>query len=389
MNKRFFPKLAIALLFLIVIMEIFFLIIPKMKGNLSNRETAKRFNDECSNNSDWERCYADNFYEFTKKAEVQDAIEILVQLHGLDEKSRGCHLIAHYISISETEKNPREWKETLTKMDPSICTGGLIHGAIEVHSRTDGKFKITAESMEEICKYVGTNFSNRDENRCVHILGHLLLYQEEGNIKKATDVCPDVKEKTRFDCYRGIFMESETRENLILHAGFEPLAWTVENTKRQEEICLGYEGLASIACWRELSHMYVLDGAPTPSQVYTSCQNAPTTEATNHCYFESVGIHIISGLDAKYYPDLCKPYLNEIDNLRQCIDAAIQNLITSSPEFIDTAVKFCDVLGDDGKTVCYKQIGYELSFLNNPTLIEQYCERVPEEYYQECASSIN
>lgn len=124
-----------------------------------------------------ENCYADQLYALTKREKMEFAKQVLFELQKIDPlQARGCHLMAHKISYAEMEKDPSKWLILLRQQEPDLCTGGFLHGILEIHMKYDKNFNLTASQFPVIC----SNVKQTGILSCNHILGHLLLVEKGG-----------------------------------------------------------------------------------------------------------------------------------------------------------------------------------------------------------------
>lgn len=350
-----------------------------------HQDAVKAYNGCLKTITTKERCYTNFFYALTKKHNFTYSISALKVLNTIDVQSRGCHLIAHMIAIAETEKNPDRWKDLISKMDINMCSGGLVHGVLEAHTRYDNNFTLNSKTIDEICTFVEGNFGKQGEYNCSHIMGHLALSQELGNFQKALDFCNGITPQRKYECYSGVFMENETRDNLVIHDGFIKVKWDDDFIKVQEGICSQYSDEQANACWREISHLYVARYQDDPFKVFKACSRAPTKKATEDCYVHASTIIVVSIYTSK--DDLisvCAPLESHPGAKDQCLSSVIGALLTSSSAFVDRAKIFCNSLGSDDVASCYSKIGRNLSMLATPEEHRQLCSTVPKEYYINC-----
>lgn len=389
MIKRFiFPFLLI----LIVGTLSFFLInrsthpVSKTTFDYNPQQEAEKIYSNCQG-KDLNICYPESFGELTKVSTLPLALTTLHLLQDLDPSSRGCHLIAHYIAISETLKKPNRWKDLISTLDPNECGGGFIHGVLEAHWRVDHFFQLNANSLNDICEYVDSKAHQKGaESSCDHIMGHILLSVENADIDKAVHECEKVAPKYRFGCSTGVFMENLTRENLVAHGLAQPLKWDEETTKKQETLCQNYSGETATGCWREMAHLYSSLANLDPYNIHQLCLKAPTKDSQNQCYYHSIDISMASShFSSNILPKICSFYSS--DNLKGCIDRLVHGATSVTPKYADRVINFCQILSNDPKYYCFTKLGQSLANLVSLSERENLCHQVPDEYKNLCQRS--
>ena len=356
------------------------------------RKSANQLLAACRKNGGGEFCYANQFGLLTKATSLKHAIDTLYAVQSVDTVARGCHLISHSISIAETEKDPSIWKEIIAEVPPDVCTGGFVHGVLEARMIVDKNFTIDANTVPEVCAIVDKNTGGRGKDQdCSHIMGHLLMVETGGDIKTASAVCDSIPQNLQYECQSGVFMENETRENLISHKLKERLFWNEEATKAQEDICRQYTGTAAKGCWREVVHMYAFIAKDDPLAVYRRCSAAPEKGIVDDCYLHGVGIMAVSfRFDQSNFGKFCTPYTNEKGLYYQCMSITIGSLLTSTPEFSDRAIAFCNAVAEESKYDCFGRLGERLAYVvEQPLERERYCTTAPEKYKKLCLAQVN
>lgn len=349
---------------------------------------AARLFQLCANRIDHEECYSKQFSQLATNYDLDTVTKTLFTTQDLDPNARACHLIGHYIMLSEVGKDPEKWKETLKKIDSNWCTGGFVHGVLEAHSRYDPSFEINAQTVQDVCTYVAEvdKHPGGDFN-CAHIMGHILLATQKGSIPRSVPICAAVGSKLEYECQSGVFMENETLDNLIAHGvAKEHIPWNAQTTAAQEKICGEYTGVPQTACWREIVHMYAYTAQDDPQKVYKMCQKAANQESWDQCYFHGTGIMAVSSnfdyeTNAQY---LCQPYEDNPEKMQFCLGNAIGSLIASSTKFADQAILLCKKLPENFQGPCYGQLGNSLVGVTTQDERVGLCADVPMPYQPLC-----
>lgn len=337
----------------------------------------------------FETCYATELGDLTKKTTLEFAVQTLSELEKIDSNANECHLIAHEIALAETSKDPNSWKEMLRRTDPQQCGGGYLHGIIESRYKLDPSFVLNDKTMTEICSLVKDTQGPAGDFNCTHIMGHLLLVEDSPDFKEAVKGCynfPDDPKILRNECFAGVFMENEFRDNLAVHGLAKHIDWNKQTTDDQKKLCLSFSGREAMGCWRELAHMVVVISNEDPAQVYQYCAQAPTQTDVFACYEHAMTLMLSSSkFNSDYLGQLCKYYQPDQD-FPYCADVAVFHLMDITPNLAPRIIQFCQVTPDANKSSCFKNIGRQLKVMFTPAERNQLCSGVSENYQSACSS---
>lgn len=356
------------------------------QNNISEN-IARKFLDSCPDKTSKERCYTEQFREFTRSNYIKQSIAVLDALQTIDKDARGCHLISHIISGTETDKDPSKWKELIAQVPASACTGGFLHGILESIASRDPNFYLDEKKIDEICVFIRDSQGSYSLSNCAHIMGHILLAQEQGSISNAVNICGQVPSNMSYECFSGVFMENMTRDNLLAHGISEKIPWNTDTIRAQEQICAQTSNPTSNqACWRELAHMYAFVTHNSPQAVYDKCQKAPSKQSAVDCYLHSVGIMSVSGAKIPgLHQQLCEPLKDQPTDRLKCVQWAIGSMLSSSVEFIDEVLLFCVNVHKTDQPACFQRIVsiVELQKLDSNKNIE-LCQKINTHYKIKC-----
>lgn len=328
-----------------------------------------------------EQCYAKAFYNLTQKNPMSYSASVLDELQVIDPKNAiGCHFISHKISQAETEKDPSRWKELLGELNFNKCTGGFLHGVIEAHLAKDPDFTINIESADLICNQIVSDPQSR--RSCFHIMGHLLLFQNNANLMKAVDSCKPFEEgMPKYECLSGAFMENLTREYLVAHGITEKLPWNLDNTKKIEKLCGEYDGLAQKACWKEISYMYWSVYATDQNKLFEACNRAPKEDMATDCFIYGAGNMITSyRFNMKRLPEVCSVYDYSDIRYKSCTRQLIGSLLNTSVKNLNNSMYLCSELKKEVQPFCFNSIIQVLTVNNmGQSQVEYVCKNKPKE----------
>lgn len=342
---------------------------------------------DCRNLENKETCYAKAFENLTQATSRDHAFAVLRELQKVDQKARGCHFIAHSISITETRKDPTKWRELMNTAPPD-CSYGAAHGALEVHASTFPDGKLPKTEIPNLC-------NNPDLNNCTHGLGHLLLVLNEDDIQESLTDCERLPHDNlgKFECLTGVFMERITALNLETHglAGKEALNWPAR-VPELEILCKEQSDSASVACWKEIVHAVLVKVKNDPQQLINFCEKAPGEQETRQCIDHAIGIMASSyqfNLD-KMHP-ICEVSAKAEDYQERCYAHLVSATLSTVPQEIPSAVRFCSSLKTPYQSSCFTMIGNSLQRTGpeNRALLTKECLKAPENYQANCTSGGN
>src|SRR3989344_7728896 len=298
---RIMPRILTFLLVLLIFLDVF-IIARKIEGDRAQKEMNTKITQiteniasECFKSTlSWRKCSYDKMSEIAKTIPFDSSIKIMKALEKIDPRSRDCHLMAHAVATAEMERNPNSWKEFLTKVDANYCTGGFIHGMVEGLNRYDKSFKLDENSLPAICGIVKKSVKGSGGDQyCAHISGHILLTEQAGLIDESVEVCSKVPKNLQYQCNGGVFMESITRDNLILHGLGEHI--------------------------------------PTNQKTTDLCRKAPSNIYGNECYLHASGLIIREPrLSTDIKNSVCNPLIGNNVLFRRCISGVINTLLSAS-----------------------------------------------------------
>ncbi|HVT01086.1 MAG TPA: hypothetical protein VHE53_02510 [Patescibacteria group bacterium] len=352
-KKKLILALNCFLLVFSIILATFIIGKPNKENHDGNNNTnyTKLFVTKCKNTQTWRTCYGEKLSSFVKTNTIDSTLLLLNDIENQDPKTRDCHILAHYISSAVVEKNPKDWRKLLQKVNIAACNYGFVHGSIEGLSRYDKSFEINPKNIPGICEQINNISKANSDQGCAHIMGHILLSEQcdqsvEEGLKTTISECDELPINLQHECYAGAFMESFTRDNLNSECNTPHIPWGTEAiAMQQENTCLQYSGKQADSCWQEISHIYNALFPNNPERVYGECQHAPTKENTIYCYHHAVFTLVLNeSADKKYFASLCEPFLNYEPNYTTCYKDIVMSLISASSKFETKAKQFCNSL---------------------------------------------
>ena len=385
MRKKFKKsRIIVIILILIVAVELVFLLTKPLQKSAETE--AQSIVSQCAKTKNWYECFGSALARLNEKRDFGFSMSVFNEIQMADPKARDCHIMAHYLMLSEVKKNPSRWADLMKKIDPNACTYGFIHGVIEGRERYLGGNELDPQSVNRICELIFKKNSGYGvDQACAHIVGHIILAEQRGDIDKSVSICNGVDNKLRDPCYSGIFMESFTRDNLVAHGIGQHIPWNEETIKNQENICRKYPEEAAHGCWQEITHMYMSSSKNNPRMLWELCNHAPNDNDVLYCYMHGVGSQIKAMMKDEYKKVACEPFLKSDSKMKFCINYITLAFITESIKFFPDVLAFCNNdIPEKYKKECYKNIQQALSKYASVSVQNDLCTSAPADFRSYC-----
>lgn len=373
--------LSVALLFIAI-----FPLLPRTTKNTNEDLTlaASNLAKACTNiNNDKGKCYKESFVKLTEEKDFAFSVKTLALLQDMDPFTKSCHVIAHHIARTETLKNLSLWKELLNQVDVNSCGGGYPHGVLEAHFAQEPDFKISKDTINEICS-LGTPDKQR---MCAHMFGHLLLVQSAGEINPSLETCKLAEDRHWYNCLMGVFMEDHQKLALAEHALASEPKYDQNYGNTLIKQCKSYKDLEGVACWEEMGEIFAKINNYEQSKIYNNCLLATNNKERKECYLKGVVVmatHPVLYDTPLQLTSICQPYQDNQQDYSLCTSYLISALMEYSPKFANRGIALCANTKD--KQSCFEMLGNKLKS-KVATLPErqELCKDAPEEYLDTCA----
>lgn len=349
------------------------------------KNSAQTIANNCPPINNREECYKKEFTQLVKAKGIFYSQNTLYALQVLDSNLNHCHVLSHHISNVATRLNPSSWKEYTNKVDITTCGAGFFHGILEARIGYDQNFKITKASIDEICNQGKRDFK---ESTCNHILGHLLLLENEGNIEPSLPICNSLDNPTyQSECLNGVFMEDSFKPMLVEHGLAQIPVRDKIRLEKQEKRCFNYKDIEAQSCWIDMAEIYSEYYNYDTQKVYASCDKAPDPESRNQCYKKTV-VHLSVSPNfnsPEKLVGICSPYTKNEADYKTCLSNIIHSLMYYSAKFSDRAEMLCSNVDQKYQNYCFKDFGDNLK-INLPDKSQrlEYCSNSPAEYQSLC-----
>jgi hypothetical protein len=309
-----------------------------------------------------ETCYSKEFIKVSQEQGPVIAFAALASLQQKDNDAIGCHLIAHGIGTGAYKRDPKNWR-TLIRTVNSSCSYGAIHGILENYVSTLPGGHLPKEMIPTIC-------GEKPRADCNHSIGHLLLVEAGGDIKKGLELCQvfEYDKVQQFHCQTGIFMEYQTALNLVAHglASQDWLNWPAR-VNDLEKICRSYSGTDAVACWKEITHAALSKFNYDPKTIFDFCSSAQVVDGAKECRRHAIGIMSANvRFDLNKLKYMCAlPQKSDPTFESDCYVQMAASDLSTIPGDTEKVRTFCLSLEQQFQSACLAQVGYKQPKLND------------------------
>jgi hypothetical protein len=183
-------------------------------------------------------------------------------------------------------------------------------------------------------------------------------------------------------------MERITAFNLVEHglATKEALNWPAR-LPELTTLCNAQTGTNSVACWKEIVHVALVAVNNDPQKIVDFCQTAPGEKQTRECIDHSLGIMAGAyNFEINKMDPICEAHAKAPDFKNRCYANLVSATLSTVPQQIPDAVKFCSHISPVYQGACFTMIGNSLSRARPEykASLAQECAAAPESYRTAC-----
>jgi hypothetical protein len=322
-------------------------------------------------------CLTAQFQSVTARHGPRASIDLFTLLKNrgdIDPEVDGHHIVHHIGHETAMDFGPTAQALALC---PASYNYGCVHGFFQ-HAL--GMGEITERAAAKMCDNLWRDPSlpPKTVQSCYHGLGHGVMVHADYILPKALKVCDRLTSfPAQEGCQQGVFMENvdaalEGREQKGVFTVEDPLAPCDQLDEKYQ-----YQCFINQSAW--LMKVYQRD----VSQAAQACLKAPAPSVTP-C-LQTIGLLATS---AAWQPlllrtDERKTFLEDAWTVcqrfpeasrGQCVVAALDNLMNSDTVDIPQARAFCDIVGENYRTMCLDRIHGDLRYLANQQIQTQTAE---------------
>lgn len=338
------------------------------------------------------RCYEEAVPELMDGGtSMEDALAVAVEIQKINPDYRDCHTLGHKLSAKETARNPKKWKEVITRSIGRGCNSGAMHGAFQERFRSEKLESGVAEEFERevrgICDVLPRKATEFDRASCIHGVGHLLLYVTGADIHAALALCEKMMTGSDIQriqkCYDGAFMQlfqPRDLEDAALIAGKEHSKDTIG------PFCDSFSIPHRTPCLVTSIIFFPNDILAQPSFLELYCSSLPEGWPRERC---AGAVFVERIADLGFKNEEIKTYCSSLsDSYRnRCLTRAAGRLIEMDTTNIKGAVDICTESSayDSGES-CFVELSKSLSFYFDPTSVRFriQCTSLPAEWGDSC-----
>ncbi|OGI62790.1 hypothetical protein A2818_00905 [Candidatus Nomurabacteria bacterium RIFCSPHIGHO2_01_FULL_40_12] len=386
--KKKFTTLFIIILSLYLIVFKFNTSYTDSIANLSNEEIVQKIYSVCAGHSYKPTCYDEEIPKLLSEISMERVFKIAGIVQVSDVSYSYCHDLGHKLSASEVSKNPREWKEVISRCPRGICSNGCQHGAAQERFRNEvlTQDQLIAAKIElvDVCN-LKKDWTGLEKSECIHGLGHLSVYLTGADVDKSLRVCNDINlRREELDlCYDGAFMQifqPQDPDDISLVEKIKPK--TKEETQK---FCRQFPDLNKVnACIRQAYPLYFQEIETSDGLIEYCAQSSPglATEKCQNMLFYVQAQR--TNYNVQKLADLCNGMPDKIKG--RCFGQIANAIIHGGSHLISQAVAYCSLASDGKKDICLETI-LEFAPYNLPVgtkVFKQLCESFPSDWQRQC-----
>ncbi len=333
-------------------------------------------------------CFVDNIKEITKNYGPESSLGTLklLQDNSLIDKTADDHQIAHVIGKDTAAFFGINGKAFLSC--PTSFNYGCQHGFFQYALI---KVKPAKEAIDLICGSLGNEYSTKFKFYCYHGVGHGLLDAEAYNIKAALDICDTLDLMGADGCWQGVFMENvnagmrnEAPKNIFSKT--DPLAPCNQvQDKYRYECYINHAGWLMKFFSNDTDRIGKAINACLGAGNYVNpCLQSIGLMTTNPVWQPALLRNTENNKDTtEIARDICLKFPKEYRE--QCVIAGVDNILNFDELDVSRAQKFCDIMDEDFKNSCYRNIGLSLrNQVTDNNIILQKCSAFSDNLKKEC-----
>jgi hypothetical protein len=350
----------------------------------------------CKNASYKPTCYDKEIPKLLSHISMEEAFEVTRFIQKEDPSYLSCHVLGHYLSYHEVEKNPAAWKEVMTRCPATMCNNGCLHGALmrryNDQTFTSGQYPEVIRELSDVCEPRDSwNPTEVERSMCYHALGHLVMYVTNADIPPSVEMCKALGTKSDGrnyvqTCTEGVFMQIFQPLEPEDYALIKDIAPQKKDVSR---FCARYEGMAFDACHRESWPLWVAE-IDTPEGLLAFCGYAKDEIPKRICISAQMN-HVTESLVVRQGQSLTslEAYCRALPKPEQtwCFGGAASRLVQLDPVYQDLAREVC-VLADESGVGEYCWLGLAdyggFSFPAGSREKRDYCNKLPSGYQSDC-----
>lgn len=344
---------------------------------------------DCLTRYSTDPCYETLAKDLLARFTLSDSLEALaIVTPEKPEYLVGCHALTHYLG-QEAFYKEQSVAKVFAQCD-ELCDGGCYHGTLEGYVK-DRQLSVRDSATLEA--HVRTVCGNRENHpvlrlyeKCLHGLGHALMFATQGKIPEALrlcDVAPGSTEE-RENCYGGVFMEynMNTRPGAA-HASVssDPLYPCTVVQEQHQSLCYFLSAQRFLILGRSWANAVAL------------CEKAPKAYQ-GQCMRELGMETVIFKENQEGSHEVCNLASSEelATFCRHGVAFELVDRYFNDPaDAIGRAHAFCAMLPSVQHTECYREVAYAVrKWSRDSEEFRRYCSLIPvKEYADQCTNLFN
>jgi len=342
-----------------------------LKQNEDFNEYIKSQMNVCYQTNGRDGCYKQVAQLLYDQIGFSKTLQLLKDNEQYPEVFARCHEVTHYLSRFEYDAQ-KSIPKVYAKCD-STCHGGCYHGTLEAYLReqqTRPNFNL-ASSFASVCKSPSDYQKPLEFNECLHGMGHAAMFVTDMELLESLKLCDTIpKLEHRERCYTGAFMENSSSSTSFDHIS--------KYIKADDPFypCNAMEEKYQPLCWQYQSSYFAILNNQNWPQVTKMCLQIPIAYQ-DRC-FRTIGTNQVGfTTNLSLMKDNCE--MMPTDHFKDvCVGGVISSLAYRFVGDPQKMIDFCQLVNDDFKETCYKQMG--TAFLEWTTSKDQalaICQQIP------------
>ena len=358
--------------------------IPGNAQASNEQALAQKIYNDCHAKQDWDECYKQELSDLTREQGLPLAQSVLFSIQNVDQNSRNCHVIAHFMAREAYKRDPTHWLDLADQADINSCGGGFLHGILEAHINDTPSQQVSASFADEVCTRKPDDYRER---LCYHLFGHFFLVDENGQLNQALPLCGQIGQAYQYDCYDGLFMEDHQKLSLADHGLAQLPNYTPDYLNSLEKQCLGQSGTQASACWTEIAEVVAKTyGYNDPQVIYKECYKAQNLDDQQNCYLKGVVVlSIYEGYDtAPKLLSICANYQGSEYMYNRCTAYIVSSLMHYSDKYIDRGITLCSNINTADRQQCFGELVQQLHQVAAASELPGLCQGMPADIKAMC-----
>lgn len=336
-----------------------------IKSSEDENRYVQREIKKCYDQGGRDGCYKEVADLFYGQFGLKKTLAVLKENESHPEVYARCHEVTHYLSRHEYDQ-----KQSIAKVYAecdSTCHGGCYHGVLEAYLKKD-----PSADFAKICGKSEDYQKPIEFNECLHGLGHAGMFIYDMELKKSLVLCDSLIEHEYIDrCYTGVFMENSSSSTSFDHAS--------KYIKADDPFypCNSLEEKYQSVCWQYQSSYFSIISGQDWKKVADLCLQIP--EKYQDKCFRTIGTNQVGFTQSLGQMKKDCDLMPSAHFKNICVAGVVSSLSYRFVGDSQKMVDFCNVVDQESKEGCFKQMGTGLLEWNtSKDLAKSECQKISD-----------